>query len=67
MDALPNRVYKFDGNKWIEVRKEQSDTYLHNQKYIKYLVEKIEKGEYDPELLSDSEQEQIEIYLKNQK
>ena len=67
VDALPNRVYKFDGNKWIEVRKEQSDTYLHNQKYIKYLVEKIEKGEYDPELLSDSEQEQIEIYLKNQK
>ena len=67
VDALPNRVYKYDGNKWIEVRKEQSDTYLHNQKYIKYLVEKLEKGEYDPDLLSDSEQEQIELYLKNQK
>ena len=67
VDALPNRVYKYDGNKWIEVRKEQSDTYLHNQKYIKYLVEKIEKGEYDPELLSDSEQEQVELYLKNHK
>lgn len=64
VDALPNRVYKFDGSKWIEVRKEQSDTYLHNQNYIKYLVEKLEKGEYDPELLSDSEQEQIELYLK---
>ena len=66
VDALPNRVYKYDGNKWIEVQKGQSDTYLHNQKYIKYLVEKLEKGEYDPDLLSDSEQEQIEIYLKNQ-
>lgn len=64
VDALPNRVYKYDGSKWIEVRKEQSDTYLHNQNYIKYLVEKLEKGEYDPELLSDSEQEQIELYLK---
>ncbi len=67
VDALPNRVYKYDGNKWIEVRKEQSDTYLHNQKYIKYLVEKIANGQYDPELLSDSEQEQVELYLKNQK
>ena len=66
VDALPNRVYKYDGGKWIEVRKEQSDTYLHNQKYVKYLVEKLEKGEYDPDLLSDTEREQIELYLKNQ-
>jgi hypothetical protein len=67
VDALPNRVYKYDGRKWIEVQKDQSDTYLYNQKYIKYLVEKIEKGEYDLELLSDSEKEQIELYLNNQK
>jgi len=67
VDALPNRVYKYDGSKWIEVQKEQSDTYLHNQKYIKYLVEKIEKGEYDLDLLSENEKEQIELFLKNQK
>jgi hypothetical protein len=67
VDSLPNRVYKYDGRKWIEVQKDQSDTYLHNQKYIKYLVEKIEKGEYDLDLLSETEKEQIELYLKNQK
>jgi len=67
VDALPNRVYKYDSRKWIEVQKEQSDTYLHNQKYIKYLVEKIEKGEYDLDLLSENEKEQIELFLKNQK
>jgi len=66
VDSLPNRVYKYDSRKWIEVQKEQSDTYLHNQKYIKYLVEKIEKGEYDLELLSETEKEQIELFLKNQ-
>ena len=66
VDSLPNRVYKYDGRKWIEVQKDQSDTYLHNQKYIKYLVEKIEKGEYDLELLSETEKEQIELFLKNQ-
>jgi hypothetical protein len=66
VDALPNTVYKYDGRKWIEVRKDQSDTYLHNQNYVKYLVEKLEKGEYDPDLLSDTERDQIELYLKNQ-
>jgi len=66
VDALPNRVYKYEGRRWIEVQKDQSDTYLHNQKYIKYLVEKIEKGEYDLELLSETEKEQIELFLKNQ-
>jgi hypothetical protein len=67
VDSLPNCVYKYDGRKWIEVQKDQSDTYLHNQKYIKYLVEKIEKGEYDLDLLSETEKEQIELFLKNQK
>jgi hypothetical protein len=67
VDSLPNRVYKYDGRKWIEVQKGQSDTYLHNQNYIKYLVEKIEKGEYDLDLLSETEKEQIELFLKNQK
>ena len=67
VDSLPNHVYKYDGRKWIEIQKEQSDTYLHNQNYIKYLVEKIEKGEYDLDLLSETEKEQIELFLKKQK
>jgi 3-methyladenine DNA glycosylase/8-oxoguanine DNA glycosylase len=64
VDILPNRVYKFDGTTWIEVKKQQSDTYLHNAEYIKHLVEKIEKGEYDIELLSETEKEEIAQYLK---
>lgn len=66
VDVLPNRVFKFDGNSWIEIQKDKSDSYLHNQKYIQYLVEKIEKGEYDIELLSDTEKEEIAQYLGNQ-
>jgi hypothetical protein len=67
VDILPNRVYKFDGSRWIEIKKDQSDSYLHNQKYIQYLVEKIEKGEYDVDLLSETEKEEIAQYLGNQK
>ena len=63
VDSLPNKVYKFDGTRWIVINKEQSTSYLYDQEYINYLVEKIEKGEYDIELLSDSEKQQIEEYL----
>jgi hypothetical protein len=63
VDVLPNRVYKFDGTRWIEVNKDTSKSYVHDQEYIKYLVTKIDSGEYDIELLSESEKEQIEEYL----
>ena len=63
VDSLPNKVYKFDGSRWIMVNKDQSNTYLHDQEYIKYLVQKIEEGEYDIELLSEIERQQIEDYL----
>lgn len=63
VDSLPNKVYKFDGNRWIIINKDQSTSYLFNQEYIKYLVQKIEAGEYDIELLSDIERQQIEEYL----
>tara|TARA_R110000796_G_scaffold34515_2_gene89098 strand:+ start:142 stop:2046 length:1905 start_codon:yes stop_codon:yes gene_type:complete len=67
VDQMPNRVYKFEGNNWIEVQKEISDTYLYDEEYIKHLVSKIQTGEYDVDLLSDSERQQIEIYLTDNK
>ena len=63
VDVLPNKVYKFDGIRWISVNKEQSTSYLYDQEYISYLVGKIEAGEYDVELLSDIENQQIEEFL----
>ena len=63
VDVLPNRVYKFDGIRWITINKEISTSYLHDQEYIKFLIKMIDKGEYDVELLSDTEKQQIEEYL----
>jgi len=65
VDMLPNRVYKFNGNNWIEINRDQTDSYLDTQ-YIKYLIEKIEKGEYDIEYLTEGEKTQIESFIKNQ-
>ena len=67
VDTLPNRVFKFSGDKWIEINKNTASSYIYDEEYIAYLVSKIESGEYDVDLLSDAEKEQIEEYLVNRK
>ena len=52
-------------NKWIEVDKALSDQYTFDVAYIDHLIDRIDRGEYDPDLLSDAEREQIEIRLTN--
>jgi hypothetical protein len=61
---LPTRLYKFNGSKWIEVDKTKTDHYSYNQSYINHLIARISAGQYDPELLTDSERSQIEQQLK---
>lgn len=67
VDVLPNRVFKFDGIRWFELNKEVSHSYLSNDEYVKFLISKIESGEYDVDMLSDVEKEQIESYLNSRK
>ena len=61
---MPSALYKYNGKRWIEVDKQLSDQYAYDEQYIKHLIDKIESGEYDPELLSDAERDQIEQQLK---
>ena len=63
-DTLPNRVYKFDGSRWLEISKENTVSYLTQPKYVEYLINKISTGEYDPESLTDAENQAIEDFLK---
>ena len=58
-DRLPSTLYKFNGNTWIEVDKNVSDSYVYDEAYIDHLIEKIASGEYDPDLLSESEKDGI--------
>lgn len=64
VDFLPNRLFKYNGNKWIEVDKNQTDVYAYEEQYINYLVEQIDAGKHDPESLTDVEREQIQQYLR---
>ena len=65
MDYLPTRLYKYIGERkqWIQVDKSSTDTYKYNREYISYLAEKVIAGEYDVELLSETEQQELEKYL----
>jgi hypothetical protein len=60
---LPSRLYKHNGTKWIEVKKENTDTYVYNDEYIEHLIDKLQAGEYDVEDLNDQEREQIQEML----
>ena len=64
VDVLPNLVYKFDGSRWLIINKENTVSYLTQPKYVEYLIDKISTGEYDPDSLTDSENQAIEEYLK---
>jgi hypothetical protein len=55
-----------NGAKWVESDKSLTDNYAFNEAYIKHLVDKIASGEYDPDELTEAEQNQIAEYLKNQ-
>lgn len=63
-DVMPHTVHKWDGSVWMNVQKKSSDSYLYDVEYIQYLIEKVGGGEYDVELLSDAEKDQIRAYLR---
>jgi hypothetical protein len=63
VDQMPSVLYKYNGTRWIEVDKKLSDQYAYDEAYIDHLIAKIDSGEYDPDLLSDAERDQIEQRL----
>jgi len=58
-DRLPSELYKFNGTRWIAVDKNVNNSYVYDEAYIDHLIEKIDSGEYDPDLLSESEKDGI--------
>ena len=68
VDMLPNKLFKWNGQKWIEVAKSTTDRYAYEEEYIKYITDKIISGEYDMDDLSKAEQEEVLLRLThNQK
>lgn len=66
-DRIPNALYRFNGEHWIEIDKTIADRYTYNDAYIDHLIERIDRGEYDPDLLTAAEAEQIAQRLETRK
>lgn len=64
VDYLPPKLYKFNGSNWMEVARNSSDSVAYNEEYIKFLIEKINKGEYDLDDITAIEEEQVAEYLR---
>jgi len=67
VDMLPSKLFKWNEKKWIEVDKTKTDSFAYDHAYIQHLINKIDSGEYDVDMLSATEQEQISRYLNNDK
>jgi len=65
VDVIPHRIFKFNGRKWIEVNRENTDSHLSEDGYIQHLIEKIDSGEYDPDHLTPAEQDAIAQFIQN--
>ena len=61
---IPSKLYKFNGEKWIEIIKDTTDQYTYNESYIDYLISAVSSGQYDADLLTEGEQAQIESRLR---
>ena len=65
VDIDPNKLYKWNGRKWIEVdSKHVDDTLAFDYEYIKWLIAEVKQGRREFEDLTDVEQQQIKIYVK---
>jgi hypothetical protein len=66
VDMLPHKVFKFNGNKWIEVDKNSTDTYIFNDEYVRHLVDMLARGEIELDHINETEQAQIKALLRRE-
>lgn len=57
LDTVPSQLYKFNGNKWIMVDKDQNTSYTSDAKVMKLLIDKLQSGETDWDDLTPAEQD----------
>ena len=65
VDFLPNKIYRYTGERCIEIPKTYTQTYLDNNEYIAYLAKELAQKRMDIEDLSAEEQDEVTEYLSN--
>jgi len=65
VDFLPNKIYRFTGDRWIEIPKTYTQTYLDNNEYIEHLARELAAKRMEIEDLTPEEQDEVAKYLSN--
>lgn len=67
VDSKPNKLYKWNGRKWIEIdRQRVNDTLVYDPAYIDYIIDQVRRGHRDYEDLSEVEKSQILARIREQ-
>lgn len=66
VDYNPSKYFRYENNKWIEINKTPTDFYVFDSAYVEFLIDKVQKGEYKIENLTDQEREQLVDFLEQQ-
>ena len=61
-DMLPTKLFRFNGMTWDPIDKNILSEQAYSSRYIKFLVDKVAKSEYNPELLNYFEKSKIRDY-----
>jgi hypothetical protein len=67
VDSTPNKLYKFNGYKWILVDRKLNSNYTIDKKLAEFMILALKKGEMEWEDLTESEQNAIKPYLTKEK
>jgi hypothetical protein len=59
VDVLPNKLFRFTSDKWIEIPKTRTSSYLGNQEYLDHLISDVNAGRINIEQLTEDEREEI--------
>jgi hypothetical protein len=66
VDSKPNKLFKWNGRKWIEIdRQRVNDTLVYDPTYIDYVIDQVRRGHRDYEDLSDIEKSQIVARIRD--
>lgn len=65
VDSKPNKLYKWNGRKWIEIDRHRiNDTLVYDPAYIDFVIDQVRRGHRDYEDLSEAERTQIMDRIK---
>ena len=59
VDFTPSKIFKWNGDKWIAVSKEHTDSYLACEEYIEFMKAALDNGTYSLSDLTPQEQQAI--------